>query len=70
MCPTVWLLGQRLNGKSRLCMATRAGRRATEWGASELNYGGLRVDQNPWDCCGPQLKWDRSPCLIQGHFRD
>ena len=50
MCPTVWLLGQRLNGKSRLCMATRAGRRATEWGASELNYGGLRVDQNPWDC--------------------
>lgn len=38
---TVWLLGQSLNGKSRLCMTIRAGRRGVGVGASELNYGDL-----------------------------
>ena len=68
MCLTVWLLGQRLNGKSRLCMTIRAGRRADRVGRVRTKLWGPQSGPEPVGLV--QLKWDQSPCLIQGHFRD
>ena len=47
MCLTVWLLGQRLNGKSRLCMATRAGRRGDGVGRVRTKLWGPQSGPEP-----------------------